>query len=184
MVILLMGVMGTGKTTAGKLVAEQLGWKFLDADDYHPPANIEKMRRGIALDDADRAPWLRTLQFVLTRAGNCVLACSALKARYRHMLAVSDTLLVHLQGSPAVIAERLAGRTGHFSSPALLPSQFATLELPTPAERALTISIDCTPPEAVRDRIAAHFASCVAPPGTYASTPRTRLDSRSLRSRR
>jgi gluconokinase len=154
MVILLMGVMGTSKTTVGRLVAARLGFRFIDADDYHPPSNIAKMSRGIALTDEDRAPWLRLLQFVLTRSGNVVLACSALKAKYRHMLNVTDTLLVHMQGSPEVIAARLVTRVGHFSSPLLLPSQLATLEPPTPAE-ALVCNIDNATPAALCDRIVA-----------------------------
>lgn len=162
MVILIMGVQGTGKTTVGQLVAARLGWKFLDADDFHPYANKAKMAYGLSLTDEDRAPWLRILRSTLVQheAGglNAVLACSALRERYRHVLRVPSLRLVHLVGSFDVINARVRARQGHFASPALLPSQFATLEPPVPEERALTIDVDSTPPTEVRDRIVAQLA--------------------------
>lgn len=162
MVILIMGVQGCGKTTVGQLVAERLGWKFLDADDFHPMANRTKMAYGLSLNDEDRAPWLRSLRGALVHheavGYNTVLACSALRERYRHVLRVPGLQIVHLVGSFDVINARVRARQGHFASPALLPSQFATLEPPVPEERALTIDVDSTPPTEARDRIVAQLA--------------------------
>jgi gluconokinase len=150
MIVVLMGVTGSGKTTVGKLLANGLGWKFYDADDYHPAANIEKMRRGIPLTDEDRKPWLQTLAKLIddarVRGENIVLACSALKHDYqeylRHHLDV--VRYVCLCGPPAVIQKRLATRTGHFMNPALLPSQFEILE---PPEDAIRVDVTGTPDE-------------------------------------
>ncbi len=136
MVIVLMGVTASGKTTVGTLLARDLGWDFYDADDYHSAANIEKMRHGVPLTDEDRQPWLAALNALLqarTREQrNVVLACSALKDGYRETLAagVPDVRFVHLHASPSLIAARLAARQGHFMNPALLDSQFAVLEEP------------------------------------------------------
>lgn len=154
MIVVLMGVSGPGKTTVGKILAAQLGWPFVDADDYHPPANIEKMRRGTPLTDEDRRPWLRALSRVIDAscAGgrNLVLACSALKHDYQEYLGRSECVqFVHLTGSPELIRRRLAARKGHFFDPHLLPSQFATLE---PPEHALTVDIS-PPPEAIATEI-------------------------------
>ena len=112
MVILLMGVTGSGKTTIGRALAESLKWQFADADDYHPPANVAKMRAGIPLDDADRAPWLAVLQAKIRdwlQAGNdTVLACSALKQAYRNELMISPAvMLVYLRGSRELIAQAI-----------------------------------------------------------------------------
>jgi gluconokinase len=150
MIIVLMGVTGSGKTTVGKLLASQLGWKFCDADDYHPVANIEKMRRGIPLTDEDRKPWLQTLAKLIDdsrdRGENVVLACSALKHAYqeylRHQLDVVH--YVFLIGSPELIEMRLAARQGHFMSPALLGTQFEILEPPADAVR---VDVSGTPEE-------------------------------------
>jgi gluconokinase len=150
LVIILMGVSGSGKTTVGKLLAAELGWEFLEADDFHPPANIDKMRRGIPLNDADRDPWLAAMAEALearVRAGrNAVLACSALKEAYRKRLRVSpDVRVVYLKGSFEEIEERLGDRRGHFFSPDLLDSQFEALEEPSDAS-VVDIS---NPPEAI-----------------------------------
>jgi gluconokinase len=148
MVLVLMGVSGSGKSTVGKILADQLGWTFVEADDYHPAANVEKMRRGVPLDDDDRRPWLAALRHVIDEAcrkgENVVLACSALKHRYQDYLEQDDppcVRYVYLAGSPALIRQRLAGRTGHFMNPALLGSQFEALEPPEDAVR-----VDITPP--------------------------------------
>ncbi len=150
MVVVLMGVTGSGKTTVGKVLATELGWKFYDADDYHPPKNIEKMRRGIPLTDEDRKPWLQTLAGLIDsardRGENIVLACSALKHAYqeylRHHLDVVH--YVCLCGSEEVIEKRLAARKGHFMNPVLLPSQFEILE---PPEDAIKVDVTGSPEE-------------------------------------
>ena len=137
--VVVMGVSGCGKTAVGSLLAQRLGARFIDADDLHPPANVEKMRAGIPLDDADRAPWLRLLNARLrevTAAGEpVVLACSALKQRYRDTLAegLSGLRFVHLAGSRELIAARLAARQHRYMPTTLLDSQFATLEPPAEA---------------------------------------------------
>jgi gluconokinase len=143
MVIVLMGVSGVGKTTIGRALAEELQWRFADADDFHSSANVAKMRAGIALTDEDRAPWLQTLRDAisgwLASGQNVVLACSALKASYRQVLLVSSEVkLVYLHGSFDLIAGRLASRQGHYMNPHLLRSQFDTLEQP---KDAVTIDV-------------------------------------------
>ena len=136
MQVLVMGVTGVGKSTVGTRLADAIGGRFVDADDYHPAANVEKMRAGIALDDSDRAPWLAALNALLrdaeARGETTVLACSALKDHYRRMLAqgVAKFRVVHLHGTRALIGERLGSRRGHYMNPALLDSQLATLEWP------------------------------------------------------
>ena len=147
-----MGVAGSGKTTVGRALAAELGWRFYDADDFHPPASVEKMARGVPLDDADRLPWLETLR-ALVRAGlergeNAVLACSALKAVYRDYLLLDGRVkLVYLKGKFDLIQKRLANRRGHFMSAAMLESQFAALEEP---EQEFHLDISTTPAEIVR----------------------------------
>ncbi len=138
MVLILVGVTGAGKTTVGRALAEQLHWRFADADDYHSAANVSKMRAGIALTDPDRAPWLQVLHDAIMEwiggGQNVVLACSALKAAYRKMLNVSaDVKLVYLKADEALIARRVAARSGSYMNPKLVPSQFATLEAPNDA---------------------------------------------------
>lgn len=137
MIILVMGVSGSGKTTVGKKLAESLGWEFRDADDFHSQENVEKMLHGIALDDADRLPWLQKIQDVikeyLSVNKNLVLSCSALKENYREMLLVNQNFvkLVYLKGSFELIQNRLQERLNHFMSEKLLKSQFDILEEPT-----------------------------------------------------
>ena len=130
-----MGVSGSGKTTVGRLLSEVLGWKYYEADDYHSSANVEKMRGGIPLDDADRQPWLETLRDLirncLEREENAVLACSALKESYREFLLIDErVVLIYLKADYDVIQNRLGQRRGHYMNPNLLASQFDTLEEP------------------------------------------------------
>lgn len=151
MVMIVMGVTGAGKTTIGRLLAEQSGWEFADADDFHPPANVEKMRRGIPLNDDDRRPWLERLHDEIAHwiaaQRNVVLACSALKRSYRQKLEVGPQVrFVYLKGSEDLIAERLRARHGHFAGEQILAGQFADLEEP---ETALTIEIASTPEQIV-----------------------------------
>jgi gluconokinase len=145
--IVVMGVSGCGKSTVGTRLARELGATFLDADDFHPPDNVERMRAGMALTDAERAPWLDALTARLLAAGaaeeKAVLACSALKRSYRDALrrGAPALTLVHLTGSPALLAERVTARPGHYMPPTLLPSQLATLEPPAADERAITLDV-------------------------------------------
>ena len=144
--IIVMGVAGCGKSTIGRLLAERRGWRFVDGDDLHPPANVAKMAGGEALTDDDRAPWLDAVGRTFAETGGgCVIACSALKRIYRERItaaAGAPVTFVHLSGSRALIGERMAAREDHFMPTALLDSQFATLEPPTAEERALTIGIE------------------------------------------
>jgi gluconokinase len=154
MVVIIWGVSGVGKTTIGELLAQELGWKFYDADNFHPVANIDKMQRGEPLADEDRQPWLQslreTIERFLTVNQNAVLACSALKKKYRDLLRVnSDVKFVFLHRSRAWIAEQLKQRRGHFMDPALLDSQFADLEEPESSEDMLTIELKGEPDELV-----------------------------------
>jgi gluconokinase len=153
-IVIVFGVSGAGKTTIGKLLAENLGWQFYEADDFHPRANIDKMRRGIPLTDEDRWPWLESLREQIEKCiearQNAVLACSALKRAYRQHLRVSaEVELVFLRGDYALIAEQLRHRRGHFMNPVLLKSQFADLEEPGSDEETLTIELGQTPQELV-----------------------------------
>ncbi len=144
MMIVVMGVSGCGKSTVGQALARELGWPFFDADDFHPPANIQKMSSGIPLDDADRQPWLERLRDLLAdehRAGrSAVLACSALKERYRMVLRAGapDVRFVHLEGTAEEIQLLMSRRSGHFMKPGMLASQFAALE---PPREALSIPV-------------------------------------------
>jgi carbohydrate kinase (thermoresistant glucokinase family) len=151
MVIVLMGVAGSGKTTLGQMLAAQLGWEFADADEFHPPANIAKMSAGHALDDRDRAPWLAAIRAWIDRhladGTSGIVTCSALKERYRKLLGVArpDVRLVYLHGSRALLAERLAHRSGHFMKAGMLEGQLAALEEPVDA-----LAVDVSPaPEAI-----------------------------------
>lgn len=149
MIIIIMGVAGSGKTTIGLLLARELGWNFYDADDFHSEANRTKMSQGIALTDEDRASWLMSLRELVSQNTEentpAILACSALKNSYRDMLAVNEQVkFVYLQGTYAQIKARLTERTGHFMSASMLDSQFETLEEP---QNALTVDITNSPQE-------------------------------------
>jgi gluconokinase len=155
MVIILMGVSGSGKTTVGTRLADALGWTFADGDDFHPEANVDKMSRGEPLTDADRRPWLRAIRdFIAERlaAGEpAVVACSALKESYRTVLLDGNdgAHLVYLRGSYDLIRRRMAGRSDHFFDAELLDSQFEALEEPSPDD-ALIVDVDASPPALVR----------------------------------
>jgi len=157
--IILFGVTGAGKTTIGLLLAAETGWPFYDADDFHPAANVEKMRQGIPLTDADRRPWLDSLRdLIKTSLGEGkpgILACSALRDSYRKYLCVSEGVkYVYLRGDFALIQQRLAGRVGHYMNPALLRSQFDALE--EPHDHETVVSVDQPPAdivEAIREKL-------------------------------
>jgi len=148
MIVLVMGVAGVGKTTIGEALARSLGWRFLDADDFHPPQNVAKMKAGIALEDADRWPWLSHLNRVLKDEPNAVLACSALKESYRDRLAqgIAHFTVVYLHGSFALIRERMESRQHRYMPAALLESQFAALE---PPADAIAVDVAATTDECV-----------------------------------
>ena len=135
MIVVLMGVSGSGKTTIGELVARRLGWRFIEGDDLHPPGNVAKMAAGIPLEDADRWPWLDALNRRLKSERDAVVTCSALKESYRRRLlaGLNEPRLVYLYADKAVIASRLAKRKHRYMPASLLDSQFATLEPPANA---------------------------------------------------
>lgn len=140
-----MGVSGSGKTTLGKLLADRLKATFVDADDLHPPENVEKMRKAQPLTDADRAPWLARVVETLRDQAPVVVACSALKRAYRQQLSqAGEVRFLHLAAPIEKIAARMAERQGHYMPPALLASQYATLEPPGPNE-AITLDADMPP---------------------------------------
>jgi gluconokinase len=153
-IIILMGVAGAGKTTVGRILARELGWPFYDGDDFHLPGNVAKMRRGIPLADADRAPWLAALRRLIDGlAGerrSAVIACSALKRAYRDRLASCrpEVRLVYLKGEHATVRRRLLARREHFLKEELLASQFATLEEPGDA---LTVDAGGEPGDVVAE---------------------------------
>lgn len=153
MVVVLFGVSGAGKTYLGQRLAMELGWKFYDADQFHPPGNIDKLRRGRPLTDADRRPWLervrRLIESTLGSGDSVVIACSALKAEYRNFLRIDEAVkMVYLKGDFPSIARRLRARKGHFMNPELLPSQFEMLE--EPKGDALIVDAGQPPAAAVR----------------------------------
>lgn len=150
MVIVIMGVSGSGKTVVGESLAAQLGWTFEDADNWHPPANIEKMRSGVALTDDDRRQWILSLRDAIQKwiadKRDVALACSALREQYRVVLREADPnreslRFVYLKGTYEEIDRRLRSRVGHFMPESLLKSQFAALEEPGPSE-ALTVGVN------------------------------------------
>ena len=149
MIAVVMGVSGAGKTTIGQALARELGWRFIDADDYHPQANVAKMAAGEPLDDADRWPWLDRLNSILKSEANAILACSALKERYRKRLGEGIERLewVYLKGDLELIRSRLLDRRHRYMPASLLESQFAALE---------------PPPQAITIDVSADVASCVA----------------------
>jgi gluconokinase len=157
-ILVMMGVCGCGKSTVGEAVAAALGWRFLDADDFHPPANVAKMAAGTPLADEDRWPWLdriaAELRDILAQGGHAVLACSALKQAYRDRLArAGDVRFVHLAGDYATIAARLASRQHRYMPATLLDSQFAALE---PPADALVVDV-AAPVEAQVERVLAAY---------------------------
>jgi gluconokinase len=160
MVIIVMGVAGSGKTTVGEKLAAALGWSFRDADGFHPPENVAKMSAGSPLNDHDRAPWLAAIRAhidaCLARDEGSVVTCSALKAAYRRVLVADPARvkLVHLTGDFALLAARIGSRQGHFMKPAMLHSQLAALEPPPDA-----LAVDITPPP---DEIVAHIRLALA----------------------
>jgi gluconokinase len=152
--VVVMGVTGSGKSTVGALLAAKLHLPFTDGDDLHSTANKQKMAAGIPLDDADREPWLEAIAAVAARAPT-VIACSALKRRYRERLRAGSAILpfIYLAGPAAVLAERLRARSHEFMPASLLDSQLATLEPPDPDENALTLDVRL-PPKDIADRAA------------------------------
>ena len=156
-IAVVMGVSGSGKTTVAKGLARQEGWILLEGDSFHPPANIAKMKAGTPLTDEDRWPWLRAIAAkedeLLAAGQSAVVACSALKRAYRDIL-IGDrpnTVLVYLRGSKALIGARMQARKDHFMPPALLDSQFATLEEPGPDEHPLIADIGGSQEDVVAD---------------------------------
>ncbi|HYK40305.1 MAG TPA: gluconokinase [Candidatus Eremiobacteraceae bacterium] len=155
MIILVMGVTGSGKTTIGTMLAKELGLLFLDADDFHPPENIAKMKQGIPLSDADRVPWLTAIHTELTRqdaAGKgCVLGCSALKQSYRDTLSAGlNTRVVYLKGTYEEMRAHILARHGHFAGEGILAGQFRDLEEP---KDAIVISVSRKPGEIVKEAV-------------------------------
>ncbi len=159
--MILMGPSGAGKTALGEALAARLGWPFLEGDALHPPENVAKMTRGIPLDDADRAPWLAALRDRISqeaaRTPGLIVACSALKRRYRDLLreARAEVRFLELTADPALIGARLARRRGHFMPASLLASQIAALEPLAPDEPGAAISTEAGPEETLRRALAA-----------------------------
>lgn len=159
MIVVVMGVSGSGKTTVAALLAARLGWRCREGDDLHPRENVEKMRGGTPLTDTDRLPWLRKIAAEIdawrTRGESGVVTCSALKRSYRDIIIGGrpDVALVYLKGTRELIARRLAARHEHFMPAVLLASQFATLQEPAPDERPIVVDVDGTSGE-IADGIA------------------------------
>jgi carbohydrate kinase (thermoresistant glucokinase family) len=157
MVVVVMGVSGSGKTTVAKLLAETSGWQFQEGDTLHPPENVKKMSAGIPLTDADRLPWLRKIAEVIdgwrARGESGVVTCSALKRSYRDIIIGDrpEVRLLYLKGSPDLIRRRMAARHGHFMPTTLLDSQFSILEEPSPDENPIVVDIGGEPQEIARE---------------------------------
>ncbi|WP_019586947.1 gluconokinase [Deinococcus apachensis] len=151
--LVVMGVEASGKSTVGREVAALTGWPFLDGDDFHSPEAREKMTRGQALTDADRAPWLARLRAELEARPDVVLACSALRRVYRDTLRVEGTRFLFLNVPEGLLRKRVTARTGHYAGASLLPSQLATLEAPGPEEKdAVTLDVTAADTPAVLAR--------------------------------
>lgn len=154
MVVIVMGVSGSGKTTVGRLLAATLGWAFHEGDDLHPPANLQKLAAGISLTDEDRLPWLqelrRRIELSLATGEDAVIACSALKASYRKVLSgdLDGVRFAHLKGSLELIRERLEHRQGHFMKAKMLDGQLAALE---PPSHAVEVDVAGSPEEIVAE---------------------------------
>jgi gluconokinase len=158
-ILIVAGVAGCGKTTVGALLAELLGWRFVDADTFHPAANVVKMRSGVPLTDEDRKPWLRAvtdwMDATIAAGQSAVLACSALKRSYRdELLSRPEAMMVLLQVDRDVLVRRLTSRNGHFFPEKLLDSQLKLLEPPGPDERVLVVHVDGDPAQTAAKIIA------------------------------
>ena len=155
LVLVVMGVAGSGKTTVGARLAQSLGWAYADADSFHSPESVAKMAAGQPLSEQERGPWLRAIRAWIdervSQQEPGVVSCSALKRAYRDALRVPQVQFVYLRGGHAQIAERLATRVGHFFKPQLLDSQFELLEEPDVDEQVITVSIDASPSEIVAE---------------------------------
>ncbi|MBB3950970.1 gluconokinase [Aureimonas jatrophae] len=157
--LVVMGPSGVGKTTIAKLLSQQLGWHFAEADDFHPAANVEKMRAGVPLTDEDRWPWLRLMRDWITEQAasgeNCVVTCSALKRRYRDILreAEAQVRFVELSGTPDLVGQRIAGRSHAYMPASLLTSQYATLEPLAADEDGVQASVERAPDDIVADAL-------------------------------
>lgn len=157
--LVVMGPSGTGKTTTAKLLSQRLGWKFAEADEFHPKANIDKMSSGIPLNDADRAPWLASIRdWISDEAGlgeSTVITCSALKRRYRDVLRAAEARVrfVELEADPALVQKRLDARKGHYMPPSLLASQYADFEPLGADEDGIRVSVDKTPDAVAADAL-------------------------------
>jgi gluconokinase len=163
-ILLLMGVSGCGKSTVAHALAERTGWRFLEGDDLHSPANVAKMRAGVPLTDADRWPWLRAIAAAMdawqAEGVSGIIACSALKRSYRDLLLGGrrEARLVYLRGSCDLIDQRLLARQGHYMPEALLKSQFATLEEPAAEERPIVLDVQASP-EVLAGEVLARLAA-------------------------
>ncbi len=163
MILVLMGVCGSGKTTVAQAIVARTGWRFLEGDDLHSPANVAKMRAGIPLNDEDRWPWLRAIAARMdawqAEGASGIVACSALKRSYRDLLLANrkEARLVYLHASRPLIEARMAARRGHYMPSSLVASQFAALEEPTAEERPIVVEVDAAP-EVVAEAVLAALA--------------------------